>query len=142
MEHLIIYSNKFKNFLDYIFYTYWEEVGDPRVKNFFLAENGPLKIIAIVSFYFLFVTKIGPNLMKGRQAFKLTGLMVTFNGILVVVNAYLFCQVIYLLNFGAELLNFEFPDKNNVSAIELYKARIFHIYFLSKGILEINRLNI
>jgi hypothetical protein len=134
MDLLELYYSKIIKSLNYIVHDYWEEIGDPRTKNFFLMDSGPWKIIAIMSFYILFVTKIGPQLMKGRKPFQLREAMLAYNVIVVLINAYFFFYAFYLLNFGVELLNFKFPDRNDFSHTERLKARLAYFYVWTKGI--------
>ncbi len=134
MDLLELYYSKIIKSFNYIVHDYWEEIGDPRTKNFFLIDSGPWKIIAMMAFYIVFVTKIGPQLMKGRKPFQLREAMLAYNVIVVLINAYFFCCAFYLLNFGTELLNFKFPDRNDFSLNERLKARLAYFYVWTKGI--------
>jgi hypothetical protein len=50
MDILLLYNNKIINLLNYIIHDYWEEMADPRSKNFFMMGDGPGKIFAFISF--------------------------------------------------------------------------------------------
>ncbi len=136
MDILLLYNNKIINSLNYIIHDYWEEMADPRSKNFLMMGDGPGKIFAFIGFYIMFVTKIGPRLMKDRKALKLREVMLAYNVINVLINAFFFCCAFYFLNFGTELLNFTFPDRNDFSSIELLKARLAYFYAWTKGIFK------
>ncbi|CAL1300274.1 unnamed protein product [Larinioides sclopetarius] len=59
------------------------------IENKLLFKNDYL-LPSIVICYLLFVTWIGPSLMKNRKPFKLRGIMVVYNFIEVCVNIYVF----------------------------------------------------
>lgn len=57
--------------MNYYLFEYWIEHGDPRNVNYPLMSGGPLPVLTIVLVYLLFVTKIGPKIMKNRKPFEL-----------------------------------------------------------------------
>uniref|UniRef100_A0A1E1WEQ6 Elongation of very long chain fatty acids protein n=1 Tax=Pectinophora gossypiella TaxID=13191 RepID=A0A1E1WEQ6_PECGO len=51
--------------------------------------QSPGPIMVILAIYLLFVLKIGPDFMRKREGFKLTNVLIIYNGIQVVASAYL-----------------------------------------------------
>lgn len=66
------------NSFDYYWRRIWSENGDPRVKGLFLTDS-PWAFIVLSIAYTIFVTKIGPALMKKRKAFELRALLFIYN---------------------------------------------------------------
>ncbi|KAG8224018.1 hypothetical protein J437_LFUL001095 [Ladona fulva] len=66
--------------------------GDPRVKEWFLMDS-PFPTVAICLFYLYFVTRLGPRLMKNREAFKLRPLLLLYNGFQVYFSCWMFKEV-------------------------------------------------
>ncbi|EEB15717.1 elongation of very long chain fatty acids protein, putative [Pediculus humanus corporis] len=60
-------------------------MSDHRTKDWFLVDN-PLPLIAILTCYLIFCTKVGPQFMKNRKPFKLTNILLVYNVIQVVVS--------------------------------------------------------
>ena len=107
----------------------------PRSKDLFFMDGGPWKVFAFIGCYLLFVTKIGPEFMKGRKAFELRYVMLFYNAVVVLINAYFFYLSVYYLDYGLALLNFKFPDKNGpefYSETELFKLRRAYLYGWTK----------
>lgn len=60
-------------------------VSDPRTKNYYLIQDSPLPVAAIILAY-LGMCKYGPVLMKDRKPFELRSLMTIYNFIQFVIN--------------------------------------------------------
>ena len=122
------------NTLNYAFFEYWEENWDPRTRDYAFARGGILPILFAMSFYAYFSKKIGPELMKNRKPFELRNAMLFYNITTVLMNAYFFLVSLYYLNFGIELFNFKFPERNikEVSDFDKKKVNLVFFYVLTK----------
>lgn len=85
----------------YYLSQYWQENGDPRTAGLPLFREGPWPTLFVVGLYLLFVTRVGPNMMKNRPAYQLRGLMLIYNSLMVVVNAYFLFQSLVSHSAGA-----------------------------------------
>ena len=127
--------DKLTNAINFVMWDYWEQVGDPRTKHLFPMSNGPWKVIAFISCYLLFVTKIGPKLMADRKPFALTKILLVYNTLVVIINGYFFYIACYYLDYGRDLFNFKFMDRNNpdfYSENELAKVWMAYLYSWTK----------
>jgi len=97
-----------------------------------LMLNGPWSMLSILACYLLFVNKIGPQLMKDREPFQLRGVLLAHNIILVILNSYFFVESLICLRFGLSLLNFDFPDRSDTSAMAMRMINSAYLYFLTK----------
>ena len=77
------------------FYNQLWEIRDRRLDTWFLM-NSIIPTLTLCTIFIIFVTMIGPYLMKNRQPFKLTG----------TIRAYNIVQVIKTLENGYFCLNF------------------------------------
>ena len=57
--------------IKYYFHDFWEIEGDPRIGNRLFFRGGPWTVWSIIAFYVYFVKKLGPQLMKNRNALSL-----------------------------------------------------------------------
>ena len=122
------------NELNYYIYQYWREVGDYRTADYPLIRDGPWLMLTIMISYFTFVTKIGPRFMKSREPFQLRGIMLVYNILMVVTNAYFFVQSLHWLRFGAALFDFQFPSKDDHSPTVQHQIWSFYLYYITKFI--------
>ncbi|KAJ8040927.1 Elongation of very long chain fatty acids protein 4 [Holothuria leucospilota] len=114
------------------FYDYMLEKGDPRVEDWFLMKN-PLPIIAIEIFYLVGVVWLGPRIMANRQPFNLKGLMIVYNGFLVLLSMYMF----YEFRISSWLANYSYrcqPVDYSNDPLALRMANVCWWYFFSKVI--------
>ena len=121
--------------INYVIHDYWEQVSDPRSKGLFLMSGGPWKVFAVMGLFLLFVTRIGPQLMKDKKPYDLRCAMIVYNLVVVLINGYFFCIAVSYLNYGKELLDFKFPDRNHpkfYSKIELKKVWLAYLYAWTK----------
>lgn len=65
---------------------------DPLIKDHFLMGSmWPATIILLL--YLLFIFKIGPAFMKYRQPFAIDNILLVYNSVQVLLNAYIFIEV-------------------------------------------------
>ncbi|XP_050440797.1 elongation of very long chain fatty acids protein 7-like [Adelges cooleyi] len=110
-----------------------EIVRDEIVDNWWLMGS-PYPVLTTVGFYLIFVLKLGPYVMKDRQPYKLKGLMLIYNIVQVIYNAFLLYWFFFTPDGVSYMWNHSChpPKKETVSFLmfELYKGSWF--YFLSK----------
>ena len=78
------------------------------------------------------MTKLGPYLMRNRKPFELRGLMLVYNTLMVLLNAYAFWEVIFITDFGKYFLKYDFPSKNDFSEKTMRTIDLGWFYFLTK----------
>jgi hypothetical protein len=62
---------------------------DPRSQNYPLMQS-PLPILSIIATYIYFVKVFGPNYMKNRPAYRIEGLIIAYNVLMVILSTYFF----------------------------------------------------
>jgi len=117
----------FYNNVIYYLHQYWVDIQDPRTKPYLLVDVSPWTMANIMFAYYCIVTKIGPQLMKNREPFKLRKVMFLYNFIMVLVNAYFFKEALCRIDYGKRLLNWKYPDRNNwkPETLEVFIILIF-----------------
>ena len=70
---------------------------DPRTEHLFMMSN-PLPTFIITVFYALIVC-YGPKIMKDREPFKLTNILIVYNFAITILSGYL----VYEVNFSTRL---------------------------------------
>lgn len=118
--------------LQYIVHDYWLEAADPRTSTYPLMENGPERALGLIGIYLLFVKVIGPWYMKNRPAFVLRGPMLVYNICMVVINIYIFIQLLYRIDYGRRFLIFKFPSPTDVRESTLTEIKLGYICYLSR----------
>jgi elongation of very long chain fatty acids protein 7 len=111
---------------------FWDVQGDPRVKDFFLMSS-PTPVILLCVGYVVLTKYIGPRIMKNRKPFELRSVMIVYNLLNVLINAYLFVEALNggwwgKFSFRCEPVTRNTPDENKY--LPYYK--IGHYYFLLK----------
>nr|BBF94992.1 elongation of very long chain fatty acids protein 12 [Orthetrum albistylum] len=102
--------------------------GDPRVKEWFLMSS-PFPTVAICLFYLYFVTRLGPRLMKNREAFKLRPLLLLYNGFQVYFSCWMFKEGLLSGWWGNYSLKCQPVDySNNPTAMRMANA-VWWFYF-------------
>lgn len=91
-------SDSIRSRVGYLLHDFWDDVGDPRVAHMPLMSSGPLPILGCCLTYVLFVTVIGPALMKHRKAFDLRELMTLHNCFLIGINGCGFLVGLWITN--------------------------------------------
>ena len=117
---------------NYAFHQYWQNEGCPHVQHLPLMGDGPLPVLLIMSGYLLFVTRLGPYLMRSRPAMELRNPMLVYNILMVVFNAYFFFKFIQHSAFGQTFLDFQFPNKYDNSPRAQALIQTSYLYFLTK----------
>lgn len=78
-----------------------------------MATLGP--ILIILALYLVFVLKVGPAFMRKRDAYKLTFVMLVYNGVQVAISVYLVARV---------SKNIRWQFKHNL--VEIWSILILH----------------
>ncbi|RWS15804.1 elongation of very long chain fatty acids protein-like isoform X2 [Dinothrombium tinctorium] len=120
--------------LRYVYYDYWQEDGDPRVKLFPMMNGGPWIVLTILAVYLYFVKYLGPSFMKNRQPFDLRRLIFWYNVFLVACNSFFFINGLYYTKFGLTTLYCVPPDPNAFDPVWRYKLWVGWCFFFSKFI--------
>lgn len=118
--------------IKYCFFGYWEDIGDPRTKDYPLIEGGPLPVLAIIAFYVFFVKVAGPRIMANRAPFELRTALVIYNAYNVIISVWFFFESIYCLDYGMKLFDFAFPNPNDRSPKSMHCCKMVYIYMISK----------
>jgi elongation of very long chain fatty acids protein 7 len=111
---------------------FWDIHGDPRVKDFFLASS-PVPVILLCAGYVVFTKYIGPRIMQNRKAYELRSVMIVYNLLNVLFNAYIFYGSMRggwwgEFNLRCIPITLNTPDENKY----LQHFKIGHNYFLLK----------
>lgn len=80
---------------------YWFIIADDHMKEYPLVSS-PIPVILIIVFYNYFISHLGPQLMKNRAPFQLKKLMIAYNAIQVMTNAYIIIVVSCVTMFTAD----------------------------------------
>lgn len=142
--------------LNYLHYDLWQEIGDPRVKEYPFFSGGPWSVASIVMVYLYFVLHLGPQYMKDRKPYDLKGFVLLYNIAMVVFNGWMFvagmlltrggidawgCQVsshsLYhnfrlMRHFLLMTVHSQLVDKTARDPVEMSKLFIGHLFFTSK----------
>ena len=105
--------------LRYMLSQYWQDNGNPRTAGLPLIREGPWFTFCVIGVYLLFVTKVGPAMMRKRAAYQLRLPMLVYNSSMVVINFYflfksLVCQWWILSHFYPSFLSFSISDDLNI----------------------------
>lgn len=79
-------------------------VSDPRSADFFLMSS-PFPVLGIIIFYIYFIRSLGPHLMYNQKPFKLDKILILYNAVQVVLNAYLVKEVCSIYHSFNSILN-------------------------------------
>ncbi|KAF5281628.1 hypothetical protein FQR65_LT02948 [Abscondita terminalis] len=119
-------------FFEEIYKTYYKlnvEWADPRVQNYFLIGS-PFPLLGLLFFYVYFVFKLGPNLMKNREPFKIDKILVIFNISQIFICSVLVIQylrrVLFVYNFFCEPIDYSDEE----TAVEV--TQYVWLYFMIK----------
>ena len=120
--------------IHYYLYDYWIKECDPRTRTHHLTHGGPGSFLTIMFVWLLFVTRIGPKLMKNRKPMDLRSVIFLYNIFMVISNAYFFCLSIKWIDFGRRLSEFEFPSRDDNSPQTLQQIDETVLYGYTKFI--------
>ncbi|CAG2105158.1 unnamed protein product, partial [Medioppia subpectinata] len=109
---------------------YWLDETHEQIKGYYLIGGGPQAFVLIMISWLLFVTKLGPNFMKNRNPFVLRKIIMIYNFILVVINAYYIYASLKWLDFGRKSWDPKLPERNQWSHKEIaeYPEKLFYGY--------------
>lgn len=65
-----------------------------------LFMSTPWSVLSILSMYLMFVLKLGPNMMENRKPFNIKHVMLVYNAIQTLYNAWLVIWVSFFLIFN------------------------------------------
>ncbi len=119
----------FANTIIYYLHQYWIDIQDPRTKPYPLVDVSPWTMANIMFAYYFIVTKIGPQLMKNHEPFKLRKIMFIYNVIMVLVNGYFFKEAISRIDYGRRIIDWQYPDRNDFKpqTLEVFIERKNHL---------------
>ncbi len=118
--------------INYVLHQYWIDCQDPRTKEWFLVDISPFTFAFIMASYILLAKSIGPKLMKNREPMQLRGLMLTYNVVMILINAFFFVQVVINCEYGKRFLDFKYPDRSDTSAKAIWELKMGWWYWMTK----------
>jgi len=92
-------DEKKMNSIDYALNGIWNEYGDPRIRDFYLMDGGPLKVISIVSVYLILVKYVGPRYMKNHEPMNIKPIILIYNALMVGFNGIGFLLALWITDF-------------------------------------------
>lgn len=99
--------------------------------------SSPLPVLSILVVYLYFVIKLGPQLMRNRQAFELKRILVVYNLYQVLFSVWLCCRA-FLVKDGMEYIfttSCADPHTNHpIKRVVRYFLFVFINYFTAFGI--------
>lgn len=106
------------NTLMYYYSDFFEEHGDPRVAHLWLAGT-PWPVVGICLLYLIFVTVLGPRLMRDREPFELFWFIRIYNLLMVAYNIFSLTSALILTNFSRDTFGCRQVDtsKNDTKSI-------------------------
>ena len=127
-------ESKIINNITYMLYDYWIEKTHPLSVNYYFFSGGPGILATIMLLWLIFVTKIGPNLMKNRKPFVLREILIVYNLILVLINIYFVYCSIKWLDFGRKILDTTFINPLDIVITDevIVEINEKYLYFCSK----------
>ena len=117
--------------LDKIF-EYVGMSADPRTHHLLPVNVSPFFAIWMIFNFVLFAKYLGPAIMKNREPYNLRTLMFIYNCLMTWVNAYAVYKVIPLSNYFRVLLDFEYPDRGDMSEHAIELIHLGYLYWISK----------
>lgn len=116
---------------DEVWNKYWDDGCDPRSVHFWLMSGGPGKL-ATITFAYIGIVYFGIRFMRDRKPFELRNSMLSYNIIMVVINAYFLHESLVWTNFGSRLLDFHFPSSLDRSLEAMRIVDMFYYYQWTK----------
>lgn len=110
------------------YFHIFNELVDPRTEDMFLMSS-PIPIIVIVTLWFFFICKWGPQLMKNREPFNIKKIMIVYNIVQVLCNMYIL-RYVYLARNIISWRCTEIDYSNSYWGLLFLK--VTHLYFLLK----------
>ena len=125
-------STKDSGLLDLLFDDVWESGADPRVSQFPLMKGGPWTVFLIIALYLAFVKKIGPSLMKDKDAYDLRRLILVYNFLMMLINCYFFISASIYTNLGLKTWGCTNVNPTDWDSTMQWKLLLIWFFFLSK----------
>lgn len=127
-----LFPNETLEKVNYYYNDFWDDVGDPRIKNYPLMSGGPWHIFTIIASYIYFVKVLGPTMMKNRPPMEIKSIILAYNIFMVFSNAYFFYFTAKNTDFGIKTWQCIAIDTNRADEEFKYKIFISYLYILSK----------
>ncbi|KAI1294215.1 Elongation of very long chain fatty acids protein 1 [Halotydeus destructor] len=116
----------------YMYYDFWEEHGDPRIRHLPLIRGGPWFTIIGVLLYLALVKVIGPWVMRDRKPYELRTAMIVHNGYLSIGNTVGFLFGIWFLKGGASCFGCQPLNVASLTTEDKVQIYLGYLYYLSK----------
>lgn len=117
--------------LDKIF-EYMGMAHDPRTHHLLPVNVSPFFVIWIIFNFVLFCKYLGPAMMKNREPYELRFPMFVYNCVMTLVNTIAVYKVIIYSNYGRVLLEFDYPDRSDMSEHSILLIHLGYLYWISK----------
>lgn len=124
--------SKLLNAVNYVYHDLWDEIGDPRVKQYHLFSGGPWTVVAIVAFYLYFVLNLGPAFVKNRKPFEIRRFTFVYNVCMVIFNGWMCLVGMSITNYGLDAWGCQLVDKTSTNYNETMKLFVGYWFFCSK----------
>lgn len=115
---------------------YWfEYVGmtpDPRTQHLLWINVSPWFILWGIFNFVMFAQVLGPKIMKQLPKFDVRWMMFIYNCLMSLINFYAVYNVVPLSGYFSVLLNFQYPDRSDMSPRAIYLIHLGYMYWLSK----------
>lgn len=118
------------NTLDYYLTDFWLDHGDPRAAQFPLMGTFKLPLLIYFTYYFL-VLYLGPRLMRNRPPFSLKWVIIPYNLVMSLFNAYCFYRMLVGSRFGKDLISVHVSYQDPPEVAE-ENIRLTYLYCISK----------
>lgn len=116
--------------MDYYLTDFWVNHGDPRAAAYPLMSTFKLPLAIHFTYYFI-VLYLGPRLMKNRAPFSLKWIIIPYNLIMSLFNAYCFYRMLIGSRFGRDLITVSFSYQDPPEVAE-ENVRLTYLYCISK----------
>ncbi|KAG9508565.1 Elongation of very long chain fatty acids protein, partial [Fragariocoptes setiger] len=121
-----------QSMFEYVYQGFWDQHGDPRVKQYPMFGGGPWPVIVACLLYLYFVKVLGPQLMHDRKPFDLKNPIRLYNLFMVAVNVYGVIQGCRLLNYGLDIWGCRPINANATDPKSLAIIRLGYVFFTSR----------
>ncbi len=115
--------------LNYYLTDFWAEHGDPNSAHYPFMSTFKLPLFIYFTYYFI-VLYLGPRLMRDRPPFSLKWVIIPYNLLLSLFNAYIFVHLLLETRFGVGLLDVNF--QNYPLPPSPFNKNLTYLYCLSK----------
>lgn len=116
----------------FLVHDIWEAGADPRVNEFPLMKGGPWWVFVVIGVWMYFVKVSGPKFMKNRPAYDLRRLILAYNMVMMVTNAYFFISASNYTNYGLKTWGCINVNPNDWGTTMKFKLLLIWFFFISK----------